>query len=209
MLRTIERRPTIRTLHGWAISVLKEAGAICECEEHGWMRDCCDPCARERAFDVAREYPPDGISARTLRSPSRSYSIRSATLVRSARSRMDDRHRKRDPSRAELAPESEDQFESFTCGRRGFADDTRDAARPGGSFRSQSARRASSFASYRSNQTEWSSPAERPRDRSFHSDTRRTCKPPLYVTIERRPAWLVTWKQQQPPKGAASGIIGT
>jgi len=28
-------RPTIRTLHGWAISVLQEAGAICECEEHG------------------------------------------------------------------------------------------------------------------------------------------------------------------------------
>ena len=39
MLWTIERRPAIRTLHGWAISVLKEAGAIRECEEHGWMQD--------------------------------------------------------------------------------------------------------------------------------------------------------------------------
>jgi len=34
MLRTIERRRAIQTLHGWAISVLKEAGAIRECEEH-------------------------------------------------------------------------------------------------------------------------------------------------------------------------------
>ena len=54
MLRTIERRPAIRTLHGWAISVLKEAGAIRECEEHSWMQDRADPHARERAFDVAR-----------------------------------------------------------------------------------------------------------------------------------------------------------
>jgi hypothetical protein len=46
MLRIIERCPAIRTLHGWAISVLKEAGAI-----------------RERAFDVARQDPPTGVSA--------------------------------------------------------------------------------------------------------------------------------------------------
>lgn len=39
MLTTTERRPTIRTLRGWAISVLQEAGAVRECEEHGWMRD--------------------------------------------------------------------------------------------------------------------------------------------------------------------------
>ncbi|MBV9984914.1 hypothetical protein [Bradyrhizobium sp.] len=63
MLWTIERRPAIRTLHGWGISVLKEAGAIRECEEHGWMQDRADPHARERAFEIAREYPPDGISA--------------------------------------------------------------------------------------------------------------------------------------------------
>ncbi|MGY3471178.1 hypothetical protein ACVWWR_002519 [Bradyrhizobium sp. LM3.2] len=31
MLMTGERRPTIRTLRGWAISVLQEAGAIREC----------------------------------------------------------------------------------------------------------------------------------------------------------------------------------
>jgi len=55
------RRP-IRTLRGWAISVLQEAGAIRECEEHGWMQDRADPHARERAFDIARQGPPPGVS---------------------------------------------------------------------------------------------------------------------------------------------------
>ena len=64
MLRTIERRPAIRTLHGWAISVLKEAGAIRECEEHGWMQDRADPYARQHAFDIARRDPPPGISSK-------------------------------------------------------------------------------------------------------------------------------------------------
>jgi hypothetical protein len=63
MLRTIERGPAIRTLHGWAISVLKEAGAIRECVEHGWMQDSADPHARDRAFDIARQGPPVGVSA--------------------------------------------------------------------------------------------------------------------------------------------------
>jgi hypothetical protein len=65
VLRTIERRPAIRTLHGWAISVLKEAGAIRECEEHGWMQDRADPHARERALGVACQDPPAGVSAQT------------------------------------------------------------------------------------------------------------------------------------------------
>ena len=63
MLMMKERRPAIRTLQGWAISVLLDAGAIRECEEHGWMQDRADPHVRERAFEIAREYPPDGISA--------------------------------------------------------------------------------------------------------------------------------------------------
>ncbi|MGX9429622.1 MULTISPECIES: hypothetical protein [Bradyrhizobium] len=63
MLMTRERRATIRTLRGWAISVLQEAGAIRECEEHGWMQDRADPHARDRAFDIAREYPPLGVSS--------------------------------------------------------------------------------------------------------------------------------------------------
>ena len=62
MLMTSERRPAIRTLRGWAIDVLLEAGAIRECEEHGWMQDRADPHARERAFDIARRDPPAGFS---------------------------------------------------------------------------------------------------------------------------------------------------
>ena len=62
MLTTSERRPAIRTLRGWAIDVLQEAGAIRACEEHGWMQDRADPHARERAFDAARRDPPAGVS---------------------------------------------------------------------------------------------------------------------------------------------------
>jgi hypothetical protein len=62
MLMTKERRPAIRTLRGWAISVLQGAGAIRECETHGWMQDRADPHARERAHDIARQDAPDGLS---------------------------------------------------------------------------------------------------------------------------------------------------
>ncbi|MCP3471802.1 hypothetical protein NLM33_25040 [Bradyrhizobium sp. CCGUVB1N3] len=62
MLMTMERRPAIRTLRGWAIGVLQESGAIHECEEHGWMQDRADPHARDRAFAAARHDPPAGIS---------------------------------------------------------------------------------------------------------------------------------------------------
>jgi hypothetical protein len=61
MLMMKERRPAIRTLRGWAISVLQEAGAIRECEEHGWMQDRADPHARDRALDLARRDKPPGI----------------------------------------------------------------------------------------------------------------------------------------------------
>lgn len=62
MLMTKERRPAIRTLRGWAIGALQEAGAIRECEEHGWAQNRADPHARERAFDIARRDPPPGVS---------------------------------------------------------------------------------------------------------------------------------------------------
>jgi hypothetical protein len=62
MLMTKERRCAIRTLRGWAISVLLEAGAIRECETHGWMQDRADPHARERALEIARQEAPDGLS---------------------------------------------------------------------------------------------------------------------------------------------------
>jgi hypothetical protein len=63
MLVANERRVAIRTTRGWAISILHEAGAIRECECHGWMQDRADPHARDRAFEIARRYPPEGISA--------------------------------------------------------------------------------------------------------------------------------------------------
>ncbi|MDI3567600.1 hypothetical protein [Bradyrhizobium sp. Arg816] len=62
MLMTKQKRPAIRTLRGWALAVLQEAGAIQECEEHGWAQDRADPHARECAFDIARQDPPPRIS---------------------------------------------------------------------------------------------------------------------------------------------------
>ena len=62
MLTTKEPKPAFKTLRGWAISVLQDAGAIRECEEHGWMQDRADPHARERAFGLASHYTPPGIS---------------------------------------------------------------------------------------------------------------------------------------------------
>jgi hypothetical protein len=62
MLMTKERRAPFRTIDGWARSVLIEAGAIHECEEHGWAKDRADPQARDRALDVARQDPPPGVS---------------------------------------------------------------------------------------------------------------------------------------------------
>ena len=49
---------------GWALSVLMEAGAIRECQEHGWMKDRADPHARQRAFEIARLVRPFGVSAK-------------------------------------------------------------------------------------------------------------------------------------------------
>ena len=63
MLMTKERGPAVRMLRGWAISVLQEAGAIHECEQHGWAKDRGDPHARERAYEIARQDPPGDISA--------------------------------------------------------------------------------------------------------------------------------------------------
>jgi hypothetical protein len=63
MLMTRERRPGIRILRGWTISVLQDAGAVRECEEDGWMKDRADPHACDRARTIARQYPPAGLSA--------------------------------------------------------------------------------------------------------------------------------------------------
>lgn len=42
--------------------MLNEAGAIRECETHGWMQDRADRHARDRAFYIARREPPAGAS---------------------------------------------------------------------------------------------------------------------------------------------------
>jgi hypothetical protein len=62
MLMTKKRPKAIRTLRGWAIHVLQDAGAIHECEEHGWAKDRADPHARERALDIASQELPVGLS---------------------------------------------------------------------------------------------------------------------------------------------------
>jgi len=59
-IHTLKAEPT----RGWALSILKEAGAIRECEEHGWMQDRADPHARERALEIARREPLVGLSDR-------------------------------------------------------------------------------------------------------------------------------------------------
>jgi hypothetical protein len=62
MLMAKAQRSAIRTLRGWAISVLQEAGAIRECEFHGWIQDRADPHARQHAVAAARDDPPHGVS---------------------------------------------------------------------------------------------------------------------------------------------------
>jgi hypothetical protein len=60
MLMMKEQQPAFRTIEGWARVILLEAGAIHECEEHGWA-DRADPHAREHALLVARQDPPPGV----------------------------------------------------------------------------------------------------------------------------------------------------
>src|ERR1700736_5011103 len=79
MLMTKRRRPAFRTIEGWARSVLLEAGAIREYEEHGWAQDRADPHARERALSsLAKMRRPASLrSKRRLRS--KTFWVRSAT----------------------------------------------------------------------------------------------------------------------------------
>lgn len=57
-----ERRPAIRTLRGWTISVVQVAGTIRECEEHAWMQDRAEPHARTRLRHRRPESAPSGVS---------------------------------------------------------------------------------------------------------------------------------------------------
>ena len=81
MLMSRERRTATRTLRGWAMSVLKEVGAVRECEEHGWMQDRTDPHARERAIDIARRDPLPGFSPEAAAAAGAFYRSRSASCL--------------------------------------------------------------------------------------------------------------------------------
>jgi hypothetical protein len=57
MLILKERRSVFRTIGGWARLVLLGAGAIRECEEHGWMRDRWNGDAVRRYLATSRSDP--------------------------------------------------------------------------------------------------------------------------------------------------------
>lgn len=54
MLTTKKRQQAVRTLRGWALSVLREECVVFECEEHGWLQDRAHSHARKRALETAR-----------------------------------------------------------------------------------------------------------------------------------------------------------
>ena len=53
MLMVRAKRPATRPWRGWAISVMHEAGAIKECEEHSWMQEATALPGNEAALRVA------------------------------------------------------------------------------------------------------------------------------------------------------------
>jgi hypothetical protein len=59
---TTERCPDFKMVDRWAIQVLHEAGAIHECDQHGWAKDRTDPHARTEALRIARDEPLAGLS---------------------------------------------------------------------------------------------------------------------------------------------------
>jgi hypothetical protein len=75
-------KPAIRTLRGWAISVLHEAGAIRECEEH-WTGPTRTHVSA-RSTSQAKIRRPASLRSRPLRRSVMCW-IRSVTPARSAR----------------------------------------------------------------------------------------------------------------------------
>jgi hypothetical protein len=63
MVATKERRALYRSVEGWAVSTLLEAGAIHECSDHGHYKENADPHARDRAIQAAKNDPLPGLSA--------------------------------------------------------------------------------------------------------------------------------------------------
>ena len=60
---TKERRPDFKQVDRWAIGILQEAGAIHECDQHGWAKDRTDPHAWAEALRIARDEPLAGLSS--------------------------------------------------------------------------------------------------------------------------------------------------
>jgi hypothetical protein len=81
----LTRTNAVGTLRGGEISVLQEAGAIRECEEHGWMKHRADPYSREMALMLACQDPPFGFHRTRLLPRSRTSSTRLAIPARNAR----------------------------------------------------------------------------------------------------------------------------
>jgi hypothetical protein len=55
-------RPDFREVDRWAMGLLREAGAIHKCDDHGWAKDRTDPHARDEALRIARDDPLMGLS---------------------------------------------------------------------------------------------------------------------------------------------------
>jgi hypothetical protein len=56
------RREAFRTLHGWALGLLVETGAVWECPYHGHIIDGTDPDAWRAAREIASGEPFRGAT---------------------------------------------------------------------------------------------------------------------------------------------------
>ena len=58
----VNKEADFKRVDRWAIQVLQEAGAIHECDQHGWAKDRTDPHARAQALRIAANEPLTGLS---------------------------------------------------------------------------------------------------------------------------------------------------
>jgi hypothetical protein len=56
------QREAFRTLHGWALGILLETGAVSECPNHGHIKDRADPDTWRNAREIASTDPFGGAS---------------------------------------------------------------------------------------------------------------------------------------------------
>jgi hypothetical protein len=76
--------PDFRTVERWAVGLLREAGAIHKCDQHGWAKDRTDPYARDEALQTAAKNRPPYCRPRRRSRPCVECWNRSATPVQSA-----------------------------------------------------------------------------------------------------------------------------